>query len=107
VPQESLASEGGVILQKVVDVPDPIVFLSRTCALSLSIESWVWYRRPVDAGNRMQRRADRDRFSGFQNMGGLSIHGYTGRCTAAITYLQIDVNYVSEKWYHVQHVLEE
>jgi len=41
VSQEGFATEGGVILQKVVDVPDPIVFFSGTCALSLSIQSRV------------------------------------------------------------------
>jgi hypothetical protein len=40
-PYECLATESGVVLQNIGDISDPVVFLSGTSTVSLSIESGI------------------------------------------------------------------
>ena len=87
VPQKCLAPESRVVLQQVVDVPDPVVFLARTDTFRFPILYVVTDGRPINAWDWEPRRLDLDRFSWVQNSRGLAIHGNTGRGSAPIPNL--------------------
>ena len=53
VSQKCLASERRVVLQQIVDVPNPVVFFTRTNTFRFPVLHVITDRRPVDTRNRV------------------------------------------------------
>ena len=84
VSQKRLAPESRIVLQQVVDIPNPIILFSRTDAFRFPVLHIVGDGRSVDAWNRKARRVDSDRFSRVQNTRRLAIHRNTGSGSTSI-----------------------
>ena len=110
VSQKRLAPESRVVLQQVVDVPDPVIFLPRTDTFRFPILHFIADGRPVDTWNRELRCVDSDRFSWVQNSGRLAIHRNTGRRSTFIPNLQKvhqTKNEILFEESHTRNVIEE
>jgi hypothetical protein len=92
VSEQRLASEGGVVLQQVVDVSDPIiVFAGRS---TFGVDDVLFFRdgRSVYAGHGEWGGLDVDRFARHQDIRGPTVHGHTSRRTAFVADLGTELS---------------
>ena len=89
VSQKGLAPERGIVLEQIVDIPHPVVFLPWSgtflwafCAVGFGD------RRSIDAWNGVGGCVNVDGFTWVENVGCSTIHRDPSRGTAAVTYLK-------------------
>lgn len=68
MPQQRLTPKRRIILQQIIDIPHPVIFLPRTRALALSALLRVRDGRAVDARDRVERSADGHGLAGTEDM---------------------------------------
>jgi len=89
VSQKGLAPERGIVLEQVIDIPHPVVFLpwSGTFLWALCTVGFG-DRGSIDAWNGIGGRLNVDGFAWVEDVGCSTIHRDTCGGAAAVTYLK-------------------
>ena len=87
MPRQRLAPERRIVLQQVIDIPNPVILLSRASTFAIQNVLGLGNGRPIDAGNGVQRRAHGHRLARAEYMRYLPVHGQSRGRTTALTYL--------------------
>jgi hypothetical protein len=89
VSQKGLAPERGIVLEQVIDIPHPVVFLPWSSAFLWTLCTVGFGDRgSVDAWNGIRGRLNVDGFARVENVGCSAIHRDPCGGTAAVTYLK-------------------